>query len=156
MNTIENGISISSNIQIELIHNVMLSRYFTAAGVVVVLYDAILTIEDEVSGFHTQPFKLHSLSTGSPGLARAFRNYEATLLHQPVLDDCILDSCQLPWVTRTPDALWRTYTIQVVAGFRPPLSTIVSASPFFGHRASLSHIPIVVSSSPQHLVGLTK
>ena len=156
MNTIDNKISILANIQIELIQHVILSRYFTAAGVVIVLYDTILTIEDEVSGCRTQAFNLHSFSTGSPGLARAFRSFEATLLYQPILDDCVLDSCQLPWVALTTNALLRTYTTQVVAGFRPPLSTTVSASPFFGHRASLSHIHTVVSSSPQHLVGLTK
>ena len=133
MSAIDNETSILANIQIQLIQNVMLSRYFTAAGVVVVLYDTILTIEDEVSGTHTQTFKLHSLSTGSPSLARAFRSFEATLLHQPVLDDCVLDSCQLSWVTHIPDALSRTYTTQVVAGFRPPLSTTVSASPFSSH-----------------------
>jgi len=109
-----------------------------------------------VSRFGTQAFKLHSLSTGSPGLARAFRSFEATLLHQPVLDDCVLDSRQLSWVAHTTDALLRTYTTQVVTGFRPPLSTNVRASSFFGRRASLSHIPIVVSSSPRHLVCLTK
>ena len=117
MNTIDNQISISANSQIELIQHVMLSRYFTAAGVVIVLYDTILTIEDEVNGFRTQPFMLHSLSTGSPGLATAFRSFAATLLHQPVLDDCVLDSCQLSWVARTPGALWRTYTTQSSPGF---------------------------------------
>ena len=156
MSAIDNETSILANIQIQLIQNVMLSRYFTAAGVVVVLYDTILTIEDEVSGIHTQKFELHSLSTGSPSLARAFRSFEATLLHQPVLDDCVLDSCQLPWVTHTPDALPRTYTAQVVAGFRPPLSNTVSASPFFGHGASFSDIPTVVGCPPQHLLSHTK
>ena len=81
MNTIDNKISILANIQIELIQHVILSRYFTAAGVVIVLYDTILTIEDEVSGCRTQAFNLHSFSTGSPGLARAFRSFEATLLY---------------------------------------------------------------------------
>ena len=44
---------ILANIPTEVIQRVMISRYFTAVGVVVVLYDTILTIEDEVSGFHT-------------------------------------------------------------------------------------------------------
>ena len=139
MSTIDNEKSILANIQIQLIQNVMLSRYFTAAGVVVVLYDTILTIEDEVSGIHTHAFKLHSLSIGSLGLARAFRSFEAALLHQPVLDHCVLDSCQLPCVTRTAGALSRTYTTQVVAGFRSPLSNTVSASPPFGRGVLLSY-----------------
>ena len=156
MNTTDNKVSTLANMKIPLIQHVILSRYFTAAGAVIVLYDTMLTIEDEVSVFSTQGFKLHSFSTGSPGMARAFRSFEATLLHQPVLDDRGLDSYQLPWVPRNTDALLRTYTTQVVAGFRPPLSTTVSTSPFFGYRASLSHIYTVVSLSPQHLVGLTK
>ena len=81
MSTMDNEKSILANIQIQLIQNVMLSRYFTAAGVAVVLYDTFLTIEDEVSGIRTQALKFHSLSTGSPGLVRAFRSFEATLLH---------------------------------------------------------------------------
>ena len=89
------------NILIEVTQRVMISRYFTATGVVIVLYDTILTIEDEVSGFSTQESKFYSLSTGSPGLGRAVRRFEATLLHQPVLDNFPLDSCQLPWVTPT-------------------------------------------------------
>jgi len=40
----------------------MISRYFTAAGLVVVLYDTILTIEDEVSRLRAQAHKCtHSL-----------------------------------------------------------------------------------------------
>ena len=53
MSTLDNENSILANIQIQLIQNVMLSRYFTAAGMVVVLYDTILTIEDEVSGIYS-------------------------------------------------------------------------------------------------------
>ena len=117
MSTMVNEESILANIPIEVIQRVMISRYFTATGVVVVLYDTILTIEDEVSGFRTQAFNFYSLSTGSPGLGRAFRRFEATLLHQPVLDDFPLDSCQLPWVTPTPDALLRTYTPKSSLGF---------------------------------------
>ena len=156
MNTTDNKISTLANMMIPLIQNVIISRYFTVAGVVIVLYDTILTIEDEVSGFRAQAFKSHSFFTGSSGMARALRSFEATLLHQPVLDDRSLDSYQLPWVTHNTDAHLRTYTAQVVAGFRPPLSTTVSTSPFCGHRESLSHIYAVVSLSPQHLVGLTK
>ena len=152
----DNEKSILANIPTEVIQRVMISRYLTAVGVVVVLYDTILTIEDEVSDFHTQAFMFCSLATGSPGLGRAFRRFEATLLHQPVLVNFPLDSCQLPWVKHTPDALLRTYSTQVIAGFRPSLSTTVSASPFFSHRESLSHIPAVVSLSPQHLAGLAK
>ncbi len=98
MNIVDNEGSLTANIEIQVIQNVMVSRYFTAAGLVIALYDTILTIEDEVSGCHTQAFKLHSLSTGSPGLARTFRCFEATLLHQPVLDDCFLNRWKLLWV----------------------------------------------------------
>ena len=139
MNTMDNGNSISASIQIQLFQHEILSRYFTAAGVVIVLYDTMLTIEDEVSVFSTQGFKLHSFSTGSPGLARAFRGFEATLLHQPVLDDCVLDSCQLPWVPR-PQTHYENLHYPVVAGFRPPLSTNVSACPCFGQsRITLTY-----------------
>lgn len=40
-----------ANVEVQIIQNVMTSRYFTAAGSVIVMYDAILTIEDEVSWF---------------------------------------------------------------------------------------------------------
>jgi len=92
---------------LQIVQSVVLSRYFTAAGLVVVLYDALITIEDEVSRFSIQPFMLHSLSGGSSGLARAFCSSEATLLHQPVLDDCFIDGCQLLWVLRTPYTSFR-------------------------------------------------
>jgi len=107
MSTIDSEKS-AANILIQIIRNVTISRYFTAAGLVVVLYDIILTIEDEVSRPRAQAHKLYSFSAGSPGLARAFRNLEATLLHQPVLGDCVLDDCQFPWVTRTADARLRS------------------------------------------------
>ena len=41
--------SITADSPIPVIQHVMISRYFMAAGVVIVLYDTILTIEDEVS-----------------------------------------------------------------------------------------------------------
>ena len=108
MSTIYNGQSATADILIQIIRNVMISRYFTAAGLVVVLYDTVLTIEGEVSRLRAQAHKLYSFSSGSPGLVRAFCSLKATLLHQPVLDDCVLDGCQFPWVTRTPDARLRS------------------------------------------------
>ena len=98
MSVVDNESSLAANIEIHAIQNVMVSRYFTAAGLVIALYDSILTIEDEVSGFWKPSFTLRLLSGGSPGLARAFRRLEATLLHQPILDDRFLNRWQLSWV----------------------------------------------------------
>jgi len=93
------------NIQIQIIQNVMISRYFTAAALVLVMYDAMLTIDDEVSVFLAQALELPSLSEGPPSLVRAFHSSEVTLLHQPILDHCMLDNCQLPWVANAQDRL---------------------------------------------------
>ena len=35
---------------VEVIQHVLISRYFTAAAVVILLYDALLTLNEEVSG----------------------------------------------------------------------------------------------------------
>lgn len=51
MNAVDDADSVIANADIQVLQNVMISRYFSAAGAVVVLYDTILTIEDEVSGF---------------------------------------------------------------------------------------------------------
>jgi hypothetical protein len=98
----DNDTSTIANLQIQLARNLAITRYSTVAGLVLVMYDATITIDDEVSGFRTNPFKLHSFPGGSRGLARAIRSFEATLLPQPVLDNCFLDSCQLSCVTCTP------------------------------------------------------
>jgi hypothetical protein len=98
MNADDNGISVIANIEMQIVQDVMISRYFTAAGLVLVLYDAILTIDDEVSKYLAQALELYSLSVGPPGLARTFQIPEGTLLHQPVLDDRVFDSFQLSWV----------------------------------------------------------
>jgi len=95
MNVVNNEGSITANIEIQVIQNVRISRYFTAAGLVIALYDAILTTEDEVSGVLTQALELRSFSGGPAGVAKTFRSSEAALLYQPVLDDCVLDRWQL-------------------------------------------------------------
>ena len=87
------------NGEIQIIQNVMISRYFTAAALVLVMYDATITMDDEVGVFSAHTPELRSFPEGPPSLAKAFRGSDVTLLHQPVLDDCKLDSCQLPWVT---------------------------------------------------------
>ena len=79
----DNEKSILANIQIQLIQNVMLSRYFTAAGVAVVLYDTFLTIEDEVSGIRTQlstqvSLTLYRFAWSGQGLSQ-LRSYSTTL-----------------------------------------------------------------------------
>ena len=107
MDAINNGYSAIVTIEKQIIQASMISRYFTAAVLVVVMYDAILTIEDEVSEFMTRILGLHSFFGGPLGLARGLRSSEATLLHQPVLHDCDPDSCQLPWVTSAQDSLRR-------------------------------------------------
>ena len=38
------------SMEAKFIHDVMISRYFAAAALVLVMYDATLTIDDEVSG----------------------------------------------------------------------------------------------------------
>jgi hypothetical protein len=110
MNADDNEISVIANIEMQILQGVMISRYFAAAGLVLVLYDAILTIDDEVSKYLAQALELHSLSAGPPGLARAFETFEGTLLHQPVLDDRVFDSCQLSWVTSAQEGVWDAET----------------------------------------------
>ena len=107
MDAINNNYSAIVNIEKHIIQDMMNSRYFTASVLVVVMYDAILTIEDEVSEIMTRLLELHSFFGGPLGLARGFLSSEATLLHQPVLHDCDPDSCQLPWVTSGQDTLRR-------------------------------------------------
>jgi len=126
MNVVNNEGSITANIEIQVIQNVRISRYFTAAGLVIALYDTILTTEDEVSGILTQTLELRSFFEGPAGVATAFRSSEAALLYQPVLDDCVLDRWQLSCVQalKKPfEAL--TLIMQDMAGFQPPFSTAV-------------------------------
>ena len=51
MNAVDDEDAVMANAEVQVIQHVMISRYFTAAGLVVVMYDTILSIEDEVSGF---------------------------------------------------------------------------------------------------------
>src|SRR5258708_9947484 len=51
MNAVNDQDSVMANAEVQVVQDVMISRYFTAAGSVVLMYDAILTMEDEVSGF---------------------------------------------------------------------------------------------------------
>jgi len=110
---LESSISANIEAEIQVIRNVTISRYFTAAGLAIILYDTILTMEDEVSVFsgwaheqlictHTHHALTHSLSGGSTSLARAFRSSEAALLPQPIPNDCVLDRWQLSWVQGAP------------------------------------------------------
>jgi len=63
MNAVGDETSFIVNVEAQIIQNLVCSRYFTAAGLVLLLYDTVLTIEDEVSGFLTQPCdaRAHSL-----------------------------------------------------------------------------------------------
>jgi hypothetical protein len=56
-----NGSSITANLAIQVIQPAIISRYFAAAGLVIILYDTMITIEDEVSECLAQPFESHSL-----------------------------------------------------------------------------------------------
>ena len=49
------------NAEVQIIQNMMTSRYFAAAALVLLLYDTIITMDDEVSGFLPQPHYAHSL-----------------------------------------------------------------------------------------------
>lgn len=49
------------NAEIQIIRNLVTSQYFAAAGLVLLLYDTALTMDDEVSGFSTQLLYAHSL-----------------------------------------------------------------------------------------------
>jgi len=60
MNSAGDEISSVVNIEIQVIQNLLISRYVAAAGLVLLLYDTVLTIEDEVSGFLTHPSRAHS------------------------------------------------------------------------------------------------
>jgi hypothetical protein len=57
----DNEISSISNAEIQLLQNLMISRYFAAAGLVLLLYDTALTMDDEVSKFPTQTSCAYSL-----------------------------------------------------------------------------------------------
>ena len=81
MNATDNESSIIANLEIQIIQNVTLSRYFAAAGLVLLLYDTILTTEEEVSKCLTRVLEFFSLSVDPPRLAGAFQASEATLLH---------------------------------------------------------------------------
>jgi hypothetical protein len=88
----ENSVAATINIEEQYIH---ISRYFTTAGLVVLLYDTMLTMGDEVSELLTRTLDSRSLSPDPPGLARTFQISEAPVLHQPVLDDCVLSNHEL-------------------------------------------------------------
>ena len=81
MNATNNESSITIDLEIQLIKNAMLSRYFAAAGLVLLSYDTILTTEEEVSKCLTQVLDFCSLFVDPPRLAGAFQASEATLLH---------------------------------------------------------------------------
>jgi hypothetical protein len=57
----DKDISFIANVEIQILRNLMISRYFAAAGLVLLLYDAALTMDDEVSKFLTQRSCPHSL-----------------------------------------------------------------------------------------------
>ena len=99
--------SAPANIVIQVIQNVMITRYFTAAALVLAMYDVMITIDEEVGVFLAHALEFRSLSEGPPRLAKASLSSDVTLLHQPILDDCRLDSCQLPWVTNAQDRCLR-------------------------------------------------
>ena len=54
MNTVDHEDSFIVNAELQIIRNLVISRYFSAAGLVLLLYDTVLTIEDEVSRSLTQ------------------------------------------------------------------------------------------------------
>ena len=58
MNIVDNESSLAVNIEIQVIQNVIVSHYFTAAGLAIALYDTILTMEDELSEIWKRVFKL--------------------------------------------------------------------------------------------------
>lgn len=49
------------NAEMQIIQNLVTSRYFAAAALVLLLYDTVITMDDEVSGFLPQPHDAHSL-----------------------------------------------------------------------------------------------
>ena len=49
------------NVEIQIIQNLVISRYFSAAGLTLLFYDTVLTMEAEVSRFPAQPRYAHSL-----------------------------------------------------------------------------------------------
>jgi hypothetical protein len=57
----ENGTSFILNAEIQTLQNLLISRYFAAAGLVLLLYDTVLTMDDEVSKFLTQNSCAYSL-----------------------------------------------------------------------------------------------
>lgn len=144
-------------IAVQITQNVVISRYFSVAGLVLLLYDIAITMEDEVSKCLTQAFESSSPSVGPPGLAGAFQIHEAALLHQPILDDGVLDNCQLPWVACAQEDMRYVDTVQDISGFRPPLSDTVGcrvASSAFEHHShiypySCQFIIIMLPSGPR-------
>ena len=96
MSTHGDEIAFLVNVETQIIRNLTISRYFGAAGLALLFYDTMITMEVEVSGYLAQPRYTHSLFVDSPRLARAPQNSEGALLYQPVLVNCVLGSCQLP------------------------------------------------------------
>jgi hypothetical protein len=54
-------ISFILNAEIQILQHLMISRYFAAGGLVLLLYDTVLTMDDEVSKFLTQKSCAYSL-----------------------------------------------------------------------------------------------
>lgn len=46
-----NSMPVATDGDVQVIQHVLISRYFTAAAVVVLIYDTLLTLNDEVSSF---------------------------------------------------------------------------------------------------------
>jgi hypothetical protein len=51
VDNIKSAVTTNFEFEIQVSKNVMISRYFTAAGLFIILYDTVLTMEDEVSEF---------------------------------------------------------------------------------------------------------
>ena len=64
----------------------VIPRYFTATGLVVLLYGTVLTIGRGECAM-AQALELRQLFVGSSCLARALRISEDTILYLPILDD---------------------------------------------------------------------
>jgi hypothetical protein len=57
----DNEISFILNAEIQVLQNLVISRYFAVAGLVCLLYDTVLTMDDEVRKFLTQKTCAYSL-----------------------------------------------------------------------------------------------
>jgi len=51
MSAVDDETSLMVNIEVQIIQNMGISRYFAAAGLVFLMYDTVLTIGEEVSRF---------------------------------------------------------------------------------------------------------